>query len=160
MRILDDIENSRLRNYVFVEAMAHMFGCIGGPLNVENPYVAQSNSTKQRHKYERHAANEHQDVERKLREGYYSLENPILPRPTEYFDTDLETSIKRMKEQERVYQKLRQIDCGCCGSPTCKAFCRGFRPGPGATDRLHLPFPSGRRRIAGDFSKHIFPISE
>ncbi|MCX6831347.1 MAG: 4Fe-4S binding protein [candidate division Zixibacteria bacterium] len=126
MQILDDIENSRLRNVVFVEALAHMFGCLGGPLNVENPYVAQSNSNKQRHKYESHPKREHEDIQRKLREGYYSLEHAILPRPTEYFDTDLETSIKRMKEQERVYQKLRQIDCGCCGSPTCKVFAEDF----------------------------------
>jgi iron only hydrogenase large subunit-like protein len=126
MKILDDIENSRLRNVVFVEALAHMFGCLGGPLNVENPYVAQSNSNKQRHKYENHPDREHEDVQRKLREGYYSLEHPILPRPTEYFDTDLQTSIKRMKERERVYQKLRQIDCGCCGSPTCKVFAEDF----------------------------------
>jgi len=126
MQILDDIENSRLRNVVFVEALAHMFGCIGGPLNVENPYIAQSNSTKQRHKYERHTQREHEDVERQLKEGYYSLEHPVLPRPKEYFDTDLQTSIKRMKERERVYQKLHQIDCGCCGSPTCKAFAEDF----------------------------------
>jgi iron only hydrogenase large subunit-like protein len=129
MQILDDIENSRLRNVTYIEAMAHMFGCIGGPLNVENPYVAHSNSTKQRDRYERHASNELEDVERRVRDGYYSLENPILPRPTEYFDTDLETSIKRMKERDRVYQKLRQIDCGCCGSPTCKAFAEDFVKG-------------------------------
>jgi len=43
---------------------------------------------------------------RNIANGYYSLENPILPRPTKYFDTDLETSIKRMKESERVLQKL------------------------------------------------------
>jgi ferredoxin len=126
IQILDDIENSRLRNVVFVEALAHMFGCLGGPLNVENPYVAQSNSNKQRHKYENHPKREHEDIQRKLHEGYYSLGHSILPRPTEYFDTDLETSIKRMKERERVYQKLRQIDCGCCGSPTCKVFAEDF----------------------------------
>jgi iron only hydrogenase large subunit-like protein len=126
MQILDDIENSRLRNVTYVEAMAHMFGCIGGPLNVENRYVAQSNSTKQRHRYERLPSGELEDAKRKVREGYYSLENHVLPRPTEFFDTDLETSIKRMKERERVYQRLRQIDCGCCGSPTCKAFAEDF----------------------------------
>jgi iron only hydrogenase large subunit-like protein len=126
MQVLDDIENSHLRNVVFVEALAHMFGCLGGPLNVENPYVAQWNSSKQRHKYENHPNRELQDIEHKLHQGYYSLEHPILPRPTEFFDTDLETSIKRMKEGERVYQKLRQIDCGCCGSPTCMAFAEDF----------------------------------
>ncbi len=46
----------------------------------------------------------------------------MLPRPVAFFDTDLETSIKRMREQEKIHRKLRQIDCGCCGAPTCLAF--------------------------------------
>ncbi len=124
--ILDDIENSRLRNVDFVEVLACMLGCIGGSLNVENPYVARTNSIKQRDKYEDRIKVDDDDIDRKLKEGYYFLENPILPRPTKYFDTDLETSIKRMKERERVYQKLRQTDCGCCGAPTCMAFAEDF----------------------------------
>lgn len=126
MHILDDIENSRLRNVDFVEAMACMLGCIGGSLNVENPYVARTNSIKQRFKYEDRIKVDDKDIEQKLKEGYYFLENPILPRPTKYFDTDLETSIKRMKERERVYHKLPQTDCGCCGAPTCLAFAEDF----------------------------------
>jgi iron only hydrogenase large subunit-like protein len=125
-RILDDIENSRLRNIDFVEARAHMLGCIGGPYVVENPYLARANIIKLQQKYERPVEVDYDDIDRKLEEGYYFLENPIFPRPTEYFDTDLETSIKRMKERERVYQKLRQIDCGCCGAPTCLAFAEDF----------------------------------
>ena len=125
-QILDDIENSRLRNIDFVEALAHMLGCIGGPFNVENPYVARTHSIKQSQKYERGIRVDEEDIDRKLEEGYYFLGDPILPRPTTYFDTDLETSIKRMKERERVYQKLRQIDCGCCGAPTCMAFAEDF----------------------------------
>jgi iron only hydrogenase large subunit-like protein len=126
MRIFDDIENSRLRNVDFVEAMACMLGCIGGTFNVENPYVARANSIRQRLKYESRIRVDDKDIDRKLEEGYYFLENPILPRPTKYFDTDLETSIKRMKERERVYSKLRQTDCGCCGAPTCMAFAEDF----------------------------------
>ena len=125
-KILDDIENSRLRNIDFVEAMACMLGCIGGAFNVENPYVARTNNIKQRAKYENRIKVDDKEIEQKLEEGYYFIENPILPRPTKYFDTDLETSIKRMKERERVYQKLRQIDCGCCGAPTCMAFAEDF----------------------------------
>jgi iron only hydrogenase large subunit-like protein len=126
MQILDDIENSRLRNIDFVEAMACMLGCIGGSLNVENPYVARTNSIKQRFKYEDPIKVNDEDIERKLEARYYFLENPVLPRPTKFFDTDLETSIKRMKERQRVYQKLRQTDCGCCGAPTCMAFAEDF----------------------------------
>ncbi len=126
MKIFDDIENSRLRNVDFVEALSCMLGCIGGTFNVESPYVARANSIKQRAKYERRIRVDDKDIEEKLEQGYYFLENPILPRPTKYFDTDLETSIKRMKEKERVYQKLRQTDCGCCGAPTCMAFAEDF----------------------------------
>ena len=59
----------------------------------------QSNSNKQRHKYENHPDKKNEDVQRKLREAIILWNTPILPRPTEYFDTDLQTSIKRMKEQ-------------------------------------------------------------
>jgi len=122
VRILDDIENSRLRNVSFVEVLAHMLGCVSGPFNVENPYVARTNSIKQRQLYEKGIRVDEKEIARKLEEGYFSFENPLLPRLTTYFDTDLETSIKRMKERDRVYQNLPQIDCGCCGAPTCMAF--------------------------------------
>jgi hypothetical protein len=122
MKILDDIENSRLRNVEFVEALACMLGCIGGTFNIENPYVARTNSIKQGERYESRVEIDDAEIERRLDDGYYFTEKPVLPRPTKYFDTDLVTSIKRMKERERVYQKLPQIDCGCCGAPTCLAF--------------------------------------
>ena len=69
MRILDDIENSRLRNVDFVEAMACMLGCIGGSLNVENPYVARANSVKQRFKYEDPIEVDNEDIERVKQQG-------------------------------------------------------------------------------------------
>jgi len=139
MQILDDIENSRLRNISFIEVSAHMLGCVGGPFNIENPYIARANSIRQGEKYQRQIPLDDADIEQKLKDGYFFLENPILPRPTRYFDTDLETSIKRMRERERVYQKLRQIDCGCCGSPTCMAFAEDFVLGSvKLTDCIHL----------------------
>jgi len=122
MQIMDDIENSRLRNVDFVEALVCMQGCIGGPFNVENAYVARTNSIKQRERYERKIPVERKEVQRLLKAGYFNLEDKILPRPTRYLDTDLVTSIKRMKEIERIQQKLRQVDCGICGAPSCKTF--------------------------------------
>lgn len=126
MQILDDIENSRLRNVAFVEALAHMLGCISGTYNVENPYIARTNTMRLRERYETHMQLDDADIERKLNSGYYFVEHRILPRPTTFFDTDLTTSIKRMKERERVYSKLKQVNCGCCGSPTCMTFAEDF----------------------------------
>jgi iron only hydrogenase large subunit-like protein len=125
-KIFDDIENSKLRNVEFVEALTCMMGCIGGPFTVENTYVARANNIKQRQKYEQDIMINDQDIAKKIKSKYYFFEKPILPRPTTFFDTDLETSIKRMRERERIYQKLPQIDCGCCGSPTCLVFAEDF----------------------------------
>jgi iron only hydrogenase large subunit-like protein len=122
MRIFDDIENSKLRHVDFVEALGCMLGCAGGTLNVESPYVARANSVKQRLRYERSMELDDELISRKVEDRHYYLERPVLPRPTRYFDTDLETSLKRMREIDRLHQKLRKIDCGCCGAPTCMAF--------------------------------------
>ncbi|OQX96556.1 hypothetical protein B6I21_00675 [candidate division KSB1 bacterium 4572_119] len=126
MKVLDDIENSRLRNIEFVEAMTCMLGCIGGPYNVENAYIARANIIKQSIKHETSIEVDEDEISRNYDKGYYFFENAILPRPTKYFDTDLVTSIKRIKERDRVYQKLPKIDCGCCGAPTCLAFAEDF----------------------------------
>ncbi len=122
MQILDDIENSRLRNIQFIDATAHMMGCLSGPFTVENPYVARANSQKQRERYRRPVAIDPAGIERGLAEGKFFQERAVPPRPARFFDTDLETSIKRMQERDRIFGKLRQIDCGCCGAPTCLAF--------------------------------------
>ncbi len=143
IKILDDIENSRLRNIAFIEATAHMLGCVSGPFNVENPYIARANSLKQGDKYQKPVVVDRNEIIRQIHEGYFTMEDPILPRPTRYFDTDLETSIKRMKERERVYHKLPQINCGCCGSPTCMAFAEDFVLGAvKLTDCLHFSLES------------------
>jgi iron only hydrogenase large subunit-like protein len=126
IKIFDDIETSRLRDIDFIEATAHMLGCVSGTFNVENPYVARANSMKQGEKYETPFHLDDDEIRKRLNEGYYFLENEVHPRPLQYFDTDLEISIKRMRERERVFNKLPQIDCGCCGAPTCMAFAEDF----------------------------------
>lgn len=148
MRIFDDIENSRLRNVEFVEALVCMLGCTGGAFNVENPYVAHANCMKQKAKYETKIELDDRDIEKMLKEEYYSLKHDVLPRPIQFFDTDLETSIKRINERERVYKKLRQIDCGCCGAPTCMAFAEDFAKGEvKLTDCIFLAERSDRLPI-------------
>ncbi|MBE0646069.1 MAG: 4Fe-4S binding protein [Bacteroidetes bacterium] len=126
IKIFDDIETSRIRDIDFIEATAHMLGCVSGTFNVENPYVARANSMKQAEKYDTPLKLDEDAISRQLEEGRFYLENSVLPRPLRFFDTDLEISIKRMRERERVFNKLPQIDCGCCGAPTCMAFAEDF----------------------------------
>ena len=126
IKIFDDIETSRLRDVMFIEATAHMLGCVSVTFNVENPYVARANSIKQGEKYATHIILDEEEIKEQLHAGHFFLENQVLPRPISFFDTDLELSIKRMRERERVFNKLPQINCGCCGAPTCMAFAEDF----------------------------------
>ena len=143
MRIFDDIENSRLSKIDFVEAEACMLGCVGGPFFVESPYVARSNFMKQMERYHKEVPIDKDDLEQKMAGGDYMLENRILPRPTRYLETDLLKSIRRMREKERIYQKLMQVDCGLCGSPNCMAFAEDVVRGEASlTDCVFLGGPA------------------
>jgi len=60
--------------------------------------------------------------EPKDKEGYYFMEHDILPRNTRSLNTDIATSIKRVKQKERILTKLPKKDCGLCGAPDCETF--------------------------------------
>ena len=120
--IFDDIENSKLRNIDFIEALACIEECLGGPFCVENPYIARHNSILLKKQYGHKQPFDKEKILNKYKKGFYSLEHSVLPRPIKYFDHDIATSVKRMRQKERILMKLPQKDCGLCGSPTCATF--------------------------------------
>jgi iron only hydrogenase large subunit-like protein len=120
--ILDDIEDSRLRNVDYIEAFICAAGCIGGAFCVENPYIARHNSIMLEKKYGRQPDFDEDEIMNKYREGYYFMEHVILPRHTRSQNTDIATSIKRVKQKERILTKLPKKDCGLCGAPDCETF--------------------------------------
>lgn len=120
--ILDDIENSRLRDVEFVEASACLGGCIGGSLTVENIYVARSRTIRLGQRYGCNIARYERQVEKLYKEGFFNIENPIPPRPLSPLGPDIATAIANVKSRDEVYSTLPKIDCGACGSPNCLTF--------------------------------------
>jgi iron only hydrogenase large subunit-like protein len=121
-KILDDIENSRLKDVEFVEASSCLGGCIGGSLVVENMYVARSSTLNLLRKHGGQSEIERGKVLERYREGRYSLEKGLAPRPLRPLDPDLAKAIEKKKHKDDIYASLPKIDCGCCGAPTCMAF--------------------------------------
>jgi iron only hydrogenase large subunit-like protein len=121
-RILDDIETGRLRDVEFVEASSCLGGCIGGSLVVENLYVARNSSMNLLRKYGAKAEVDRGKAVERYRQGYYSLEAGLAPRPRRPLDPDLAKAIEKKKRKYSIYNSLPKIDCGCCGAPTCRAF--------------------------------------
>jgi len=121
-KILDDIENSRLRNIDIIEPLACNQECLGGAFCCENPYILRHNSILLERKYGPWQLKDKADVLRKLEAGHYFMEHPVLPRHTRSSSHDITTSIKRMRQKERIIMKLPRKDCGLCGAPTCETF--------------------------------------
>ena len=121
-KILDDIENSKLREVEFVELSSCLGGCIGGSLVVENMYVARSSTLRLLRKYGRKVDVDRDEVIEKYNRGDYSLEKKLAPRPLRPLDPELARAIEKKKKKDTIYNALPKIDCGCCGAPTCIAF--------------------------------------
>ncbi len=121
-KILDDIENSKLRDVEFVEASACQGGCIGGSLTVENIYVARSRTIRLEQKYGRNIRRHERRVEQLYHDGFFSMENPIAPRPLSPLDPDISEAIAKVRMRDEIYDTLPKIDCGACGSPGCLSF--------------------------------------
>lgn len=124
IKVLEEIETGRLEGLVFFEGLACSGGCIGGPLTIENPYIAKS-------KLQSLAKNlpcmETSDEQLKqyikmYEDGFIGLTEPINPRAIMKLDKDISVSMKKMEMIEEILKHLPGLDCGVCGAPTCRAF--------------------------------------
>jgi iron only hydrogenase large subunit-like protein len=142
--LLDDIENSKLRNVEFIEAAACVSGCIGGSLAVENIYVARSRTIRLGQKYGHNIARHERRARRLYSSGFFSIENPITPRPLSPLDPDIAKAIAKVKERDEIYESLPKIDCGACGSPSCMSFAEDVVKGHAELDACVVSAAGGR----------------
>jgi iron only hydrogenase large subunit-like protein len=121
-KILDDIEKSKLREVRYVEASFCAEGCIGGPLAVENAYVARVKTIRLENRYGKQPRIQNEEVQKLYREGHYFLEKRIQPRLIKPLHPEVAKAIALLKEKEEIHNLLPRVDCGLCGCPTCLAF--------------------------------------
>lgn len=125
IKVFDDIEKGKIRNIDFIEAYSCTHGCVGGSLTVENTYSSYNKIIKliETLEYEKvKACPDIRDVRRRYEQKYYFIEGQLEPRPLAPLDEDIGKAIQKKKQKEAIYEKLPQIDCGACGSPSCQAF--------------------------------------
>ena len=134
MKVLEDIEIESHPNLSFVELNACAGGCVGGVMTVENPYIARVRLRNIRR---------YLPVTRN-----HPLESDPPVGIPERFDIDLnreyghvsrldesrKEAIKIMQDVERVFATLPELDCGSCGSPTCRAFAEDVVRGKASYD--------------------------
>lgn len=116
IRVLEDLEDSKFTDLDFIELNACSGGCVGGVLQVENPYVAKAKLKKLR-KY-MPVAKTHLDG--KIPINAYS-EKEIEYVPVFRLGNDVADSLNKLSQVEEICARLPGLDCGSCGAPTCKA---------------------------------------
>lgn len=115
--ILDEIENERIQGVDFIEALSCQGGCLGGPLTVENLYVAKTRIKK--HVDESRDKKYTSDISFEAEQLKWTA--AIEPRPVMKLDEDIITAMKMLEELESINNSLPGLDCGSCGAPNCRA---------------------------------------
>lgn len=124
IQVLNEIDTGKYPNLEFVELNACPGGCVGGVATVENPFIAKARLQRLRHNL---ASNrnylEIQDQKPDYVPDYAMVDSPINTYvPALRLSADRSVAMQMMVQIEQIYEQLPQIDCGSCGSPTCRAF--------------------------------------
>ncbi|NLJ58094.1 MAG: 4Fe-4S dicluster domain-containing protein [Tissierellia bacterium] len=119
IQILDEIENGRLSDVDYVEALACARGCVGGIFNIVNPFIASSHINYITNSLKDESMNPDMN---KFDEMYnlgvfdYKLKDEDNP-----LKLNIKEAIEKNEKIKKILSKLPGLDCGSCGAPTCLA---------------------------------------
>ncbi len=120
--LLEEIERGELKDVDFIELQACMGGCVGGPLNIQNLFVGR---VKLRDLIRKYGAQEPRYQEEELialhEERHFDSTEPVLPRAIMTLDEDVSKALIKMGRLDQITSELPGLDCGACGSPSCRA---------------------------------------
>ncbi|RJQ08211.1 MAG: 4Fe-4S dicluster domain-containing protein [Bacillota bacterium] len=128
--VLHEVEKGRLSDVDYLEAQACVGGCIGGPLVPENPFVARANIKAMAHMVaDRPLPVAEAGMQALYDEGTLSMVKRIPPRPVMSLDEDVTMAMAKVELLEKTVESLPNLDCGSCGSPSCRALAEDIARG-------------------------------
>ena len=119
IKVMEEIENGKLSDLDFFEGLSCTGGCVGGPLVFEDAFVAQNRLRKLISKAKGTLLSE-KDVDKQLNSLIWKYDREISPKPVLKLDEDINVAIRKMEEMNKIYEGLPGMDCGSCGSPSCR----------------------------------------
>ncbi len=152
IHVLEDLEDDKFsQNLEFIELNACNGGCVGGVMNVENPFAAKAKMHHLR-KYLPVAA------ARSDKYGDYQINwtREVEYQPVFELADNLKESMEKMNRIEELTKEFPGLDCGCCGAPTCKALAEDIVKGVAKKqDCIHV-----LRKYIHKLSEDIAELSE
>jgi Na+-translocating ferredoxin:NAD+ oxidoreductase RNF subunit RnfB len=126
IEFLEGVENGTITNFDFIEVRVCDQSCAGGILTTANRFLAVERLEERIIKYKQ------DKIEGKI------FDNKTIDKRADYIrknaridkiehrsmlklDEDTETALKKMERIRKINSYLPGIDCGACGTPSCKS---------------------------------------
>lgn len=146
--VLEQLEDEKLNDLDFIELNACPGGCVGGPLTIENPYVAKARIQRLR-KYLPVSCNHlgGEDIPQEMR-----WEKPLEGLSVLRLADNMVEAMTKLNEINEIHNSLPGLDCGICGAPSCRAFAEDVvRDGASINDCVFI-----MRKALGDSELESF----
>ena len=123
IKVLEEIEKENFAGLEFIELNACSGGCVGGAMNMENPFIAKARLqnlrrylpvSQNRMHYPGYEGED--DIPEEL---FWSDTVDYLP--IMQLDTDRAEALRKMQRMQQIDDTLPNLDCGSCGAPSCSA---------------------------------------
>ncbi|NLG58021.1 MAG: ferredoxin [Clostridiales bacterium] len=121
IRVLEEVDNNTITDLDYFEGSACLGGCVGGPLNYENNYLARNTIQTIQNAMPKTQPEQLVKAGDLAQESLY-FDQEILPNDAMKLHESIAGAIERMEEMNRIIEELPGYDCGSCGSPTCRSF--------------------------------------
>jgi hypothetical protein len=126
IEFLEKLENNTIGNFDFIEMRACDESCAGGILSATNRFLVSERLHKRAEQYyidkEQGKIQDNKSISRFMA---YVSDNAsigrIEPRSIMKLDEDMVQAMKKMEKIRKITAYLPGIDCGACGSPTCRS---------------------------------------
>ncbi len=122
IRVLNEAELGLLKDVDLIECTVCPDGCVGGPLTVENRYLAKSRILRLVSMMGERTVIDSSDMNMLYHKDFLSFHHPITPVESPPLDVDPVQAIHKANRRNEVFLRLPRKDCGACGAPDCRTF--------------------------------------
>ncbi|SFL95684.1 [Fe-Fe] hydrogenase large subunit C-terminal domain-containing protein [Halanaerobium salsuginis] len=153
-KLLNEIERNNISAEIkYFELTSCVNGCIGGVLNVINPYQAQYNLEVRVRNIIKQQQNKllNQTDKQDSLYKFYLTENIIADNVSK-LDSDFKKAMQKLEQLQREIEILPGLDCAACGAPDCKTFAEDIVNGLAARTDCIFMLRKQLGKLADDLS--------
>lgn len=122
IKVLDEIEKENFAGLEFIELNACSGGCVGGAMNMENPFIAKARLQNLR----RFLPVSQNRARVEVGKGNDIPDDVLWASGVDYqpilqLDDNRAEALRKAKLMQQIAETLPGLDCGSCGAPSCQA---------------------------------------